>query len=281
LAEATVAGKLECLRNLAKRVDLWDSQAVEDVVRETANWGNAYKNRVLYAYQDWLLFHGFEYKFEPYCVNSKLPYVPLEKDIDQLIYGFAVSKAKRYAAMLQLAKETGWRPVEIFRLTPADFDLERQIVTLNDPAKRSEPRQVKMSDKLVAMMKPLLADTPFNARVWSSKPKKIRRTFTEEVRNRIADKLGALNLRKITLKTFRNFKGTMTYYKTKDIVYTQRVLGHKNIKNTLVYIHLVNFDSDEYVAKVATNLEEACQLIEAGFEYVTEMDGAKIFRKRK
>jgi hypothetical protein len=37
--------------------------------------------------------------------------------------------------------------------------LERQIVTLNDPAKRSEPRQVKMSDKLVAMMKPLLADT--------------------------------------------------------------------------------------------------------------------------
>jgi integrase len=265
---------------LAKRVDLWDSQAVEDVVRETVNWGNAYKNRVLYAYQDWLRFHGFEYKFKPYYVNSKLPYVPLEKDIDQLIYGFAGSKAKRYAAMLQLAKETGWRPVEIFRLTPADFDLERQIVTLNDPAKRSEPRQVKMSDKLVAMMKPLLADTPFNARVWSSKPKKIRRTFTE-VRNRIADKLGNPNLRKITLKTFRHFKGTMTYYKTKDIVYTQRVLGHKNIKNTLVYIHLVNFESDEYIAKVATNLEEACQLIEAGFEYVTEMEEAKIFRKRK
>jgi len=43
----------------------------------------------------------------------------------------------------------------------------------------------------------------------------------------------------------------------------------------------VNFETDEYVAKVAKTLDEACQLVEAGFEYVTEMDGAKIFRKRK
>jgi hypothetical protein len=28
-------------------------------------------------------------------------------------------------------------------------------------------------------------------------------------------------------------------------------------------------------------LKEACELLEAGFEYVTEIDGAKIFRKRK
>ena len=28
-------------------------------------------------------------------------------------------------------------------------------------------------------------------------------------------------------------------------------------------------------------VEEACELIEVGFEYVCEMDGVKIFRKRK
>lgn len=38
---------------------------------------------------------------------------------------------------------------------------------------------------------------------------------------------------------------------------------------------------DEYNVKVAHDVKEACQLIETGFEYVTEMDGAKIFRKRK
>ena len=31
--------------------------------------------------------------------------------------------------------------------------------------------------------------------------------------------------------------------------------------------------------KVAHNLKEACELIEAGFEYVTDMEGAKIFGK--
>jgi hypothetical protein len=39
--------------------------------------------------------------------------------------------------------------------------------------------------------------------------------------------------------------------------------------------------NDEYHVKVAHNLKEACALVEAGFEYVTDMEGAKIFRKRK
>ena len=61
------------------------------------------------------------------------------------------------------------------------------------------------------------------------------------------------------------------------------VLGHKNIKNTLVYAHLVNLEGDEYVSKVAWNLEEACKLVETGFDYVTGEygDGGKLFRKPK
>jgi hypothetical protein len=61
-----------------------------------------------------------------------------------------------------------------------------------------------------------------------------------------------------------------------------RVLGHKNIKNTLVYIQLIEFKGDEYVSKVATNAEEALQLIEAGFEYIcTSPEDLMLFRKRK
>jgi hypothetical protein len=33
--------------------------------------------------------------------------------------------------------------------------------------------------------------------------------------------------------------------------------------------------------KAAKTLEEAAKLIEAGFEYVTDVDGVKLFRKRK
>jgi len=48
-----------------------------------------------------------------------------------------------------------------------------------------------------------------------------------------------------------------------------------------MYTQLVNFKENEYVSKVAKTVKEACQLIEAGFEYVCEVNGAKIFRKRK
>jgi len=49
----------------------------------------------------------------------------------------------------------------------------------------------------------------------------------------------------------------------------------------LVYTHLVKFESDEYHSAVARTVEEACRLIEAGFEYVCDFDGVGLFRKRK
>ena len=61
-------------------------------------------------------------------------------------------------------------------------------------------------------------------------------------------------------------------------------LGHKNIKNTLLYIRFEEalFQGEtNYISKVAKTEKEICSLIEAGFEYVTEIQGAKIFRKRK
>lgn len=46
-------------------------------------------------------------------------------------------------------------------------------------------------------------------------------------------------------------------------------------------MHSATFESDESVVEVAETLEEATVPAEAGFEYVTEMGGVKIFRKRK
>ena len=43
----------------------------------------------------------------------------------------------------------------------------------------------------------------------------------------------------------------------------------------------MSFDSDEWICRVVRTIEEAAKLIESGFEYVTEMDGVKLFRKRK
>jgi len=49
----------------------------------------------------------------------------------------------------------------------------------------------------------------------------------------------------------------------------------------LVYTQLIEFKDDEYICKIAKNVKEASPLIEAGFEYATDIDGVKVFRKRK
>jgi hypothetical protein len=60
-------------------------------------------------------------------------------------------------------------------------------------------------------------------------------------------------------------------------------MGHKKLETTLIYTQLLNLNDEEWTCKVATNVKDATDLIEAGFEYVTGEynDGGKLFRKRK
>jgi hypothetical protein len=93
-----------------------------------------------------------------------------------------------------------------------------------------------------------------------------------------------LQLLKIHFHTLRYWKGTTLYHKPKACNYVMMRLGHKNIKNTLLYVQLEEaiFQGEtNYISKVAKTEKDICSLIEACFEYVTEFEGSKIFRKRK
>ena len=117
--------------------------------------------------------------------------------------------------------------------------------------KRSKPGIFKLSSKLVAMLKALPLEGGFRKQ-----------------RRRIAAKLKNPRINRITFEILRHFKGTMEYHRTKDILHVKEVLGHRSLKNTLVYTHLVEFENDEFVSKVAEDAKEACELVEAGFEFV-------------
>ena len=68
---------------------------------------------------------------------------------------------------------------------------------------------------------------------------------------------------------------------TKDILHVMKMLGHRNIQNTLLYTQLISFENDDYHAATAKTVQDAQKLIEAGFEYVCEFSDVKIFRRRK
>ena len=277
LSETTIRSKIRRIRSLNNSVNLWDTTAVENYL-ENSNLSGGTKVNYSVAYMNWCRFKGFEYERKKYRRKEKLPYIPTEKDIDQLIGGFLNSK---YGAYIQLIKETAFRPIEASRLKPIDFDLNRKIVTLNDPAKNGNPRQLKISDKAISMLIPLMNNIKPIDLIWDSKPRNICETIRRHRLN-VAQRLGNPNLSRITLKTLRHWKATMEYHRTKDILYVKELLGHKSIKNTLIYTHLVDFeDNDQFIVKVAKSLEDYTELLELGFNYVSDFDGMKVLRKRK
>ena len=276
-APITVKSKKVILKALSKRVsNLWDSLEVEQYIKDSS-LSNGRKNLYGQAYRDWCNYRGFDYRPTQYRKEEKLPYIPTENEIDQLIGGMSA----RVAAFLQLIKESAFRPVEAWSLRPCDFNLPAKTCTLNTPAKNSRPRQLKMRDKLTSMMIPLICGSSQNERIFRGKLKTIRTNFYRR-RRQLAIQLGNPNLNKITFKTLRHWKATMTYHKTKDILYTQKILGHKSLKNSLVYTHLVDFgEEDSFTVKVASSLTEFTSLLEHGFEYVSDYEDAKVLRKRK
>jgi len=178
-------------------------------------------------------------------------------------------------------KETAFRPGEVQSLRVVDIDFERGIINLNKPLKWSNPRQAKISDKLVAMIKSEANGCASLTLIWPLSYNTIHRTFFEK-RRQLAQKLVNPNFMKITFKTFRHWKATMEYHRTKDILYVKQLLGHREIKNTLIYTHLVDFgQEDSYTVKVASNMDEFTNLLESGFEYVSDYEDKKILRKRK
>lgn len=86
----------------------------------------------------------------------------------------------------------------------------------------------------------------------------------------------------LSFHTLRHWKGTTEYHKTKDILHVMQVLGHTNIKNTLLYTQLMQVDvDDQFTCKVAKTPQEITELIELGFDHVVTVDGLQFFRKRK
>ena len=73
----------------------------------------------------------------------------------------------------------------------------------------------------------------------------------------------------------------MLFAKTLNIVKVQQSLGHKNINNTMIYMHLADFKSEEYEVQIAQTVDEAKKLGEAGFEHYDIVDDRHLYRRRK
>jgi integrase/predicted RNA-binding Zn-ribbon protein involved in translation (DUF1610 family) len=280
-ADATIRLFNSALRTLHKRgADLFNPETVKDVIARQ-KWSDSRRANVIKAYDLFAKHCGIKW------VKPKLPrpirkipsYLPTEAEIDSLI----AASPKKLAAFLQLLKETAMRCGEAIRLTWTDIDFERQIITLNKPEKGSEPRIWKVSSKLIGMLNTLPRKS---LRVFGDGPINSLKTTFLKVRKRTALKLQNPRLTQISFHTLRHWKATMEYHRTKDILYVKSFLGHREVRNTEIYITIErklfnDENSDQFHFATAKTIEEAGKLIQVGFEYVCHHEGTMLFRKRK
>ena len=106
---------------------------------------------------------------------------------------------------------------------------------------------IQVSDKLAAILNRLPRD---RGTIFGSSWQTAHNSFYGE-RKRAAEKLGNPRNLQILFHTYRHWKGIQEHHKTTDILHVMRLLGHKNIANTLIYTQLVEFESDEYSSAVA------------------------------
>jgi len=261
------------LLQLAENCDIANQEKVKEYIANKETWNNSTKTLTVAAYKTFTDFANIPFKPPRYQQQEKIPFIPTEKEIDDLIAGCSNKKA----TLLQLLKETGMRIGEAKNLKWIDIDLENQRIALNNPQKKGRPRVFKISPKLTAMLNalPKTKEGPFRSCYTN-----LNRDF-ENQRKTIAKKLQNPRLLRITFHTFRHWKATMEYHKTKDLLHVMQLLGHRNIKNTLIYTQLVNFENDDYHSATAKTIEEASKLVEAGFDYVCTYNNIMLFRKRK
>ena len=277
-ADATIRGNISCIRTLSnRRANLNNPESIKEIIARQ-NWSANRRRNVINAYSLFLKLNGLQWE-KPKCkVTRKIPFIPTEKELDALIAGCG----KKTATFLQLLKETAMRSGEAKRLLWTDTDLERHIITLNNPEKGGNPRIWRVSSKLMAMISALPRK---DDRVFGHGPINSLKTTFYRARKRLSTKLQNLRLTKISFHTFRHWKATMLYHQTKDPLIVKEFLGHKKLDTTLLYIQieqaLFKEGDDEFTVNVTKKPDEIKALLEVGFEYVCQKDDMQFFRKRK
>jgi integrase/recombinase XerD len=271
---STRADLITCLCN--QGVDLDNTEDVKFIIADK-KCSEGYKKNLVLAYDTLLRMQGKKWDKPNYKPDAKLPFVPSESEIDQVIN----SAGRRTSTFLATLKETGADPGEALAIEWIDIDSEKKTVIINHPVKGHKSRIINVSSSLITRLEAMPKTTD---RVFNVKMRTLLKNYGMQ-RQTASRKFNNPRLRKIKFTTFRHWKATMEYHKTKDILWVMRLLGHNSLKTTLIYIdleialfHEVN---DGFTSKIATSLDEACKLVEVGFEYVCEMDGKILFRKRK
>jgi len=276
-ADTTTKAVGKRLRHLQRNCNLEDPENVKTFIgNKTAS--NAYKETLIEAYDILMRSINQDWNKPFYKRYDKMPRIPTTEQLNKLI----AHARTRMALFLSMSKDLGTRPIELTWLKIQDIDLKNGTVNITS-AKHCNARALKLKTRTLDMLKQFIKKKNLSQtdRLFPTTSRNVCDSY-RRLRNNLAQKLQDPTLKQIRLYDFRHYYATMLYHKTKDLLHVKARLGHKDLRTTLRYTQLLEaLENDEYHCKTATNVKQSTELIEAGFEYVTEQDGLKLYRKRK
>ena len=275
----TLESYASCLNNLiTEGANLFNPESVKETLALNETWNPTTKATMTIIYNGFIKWLGLKWDKPKYKQQRKMPFIPTEQEIDNLIAG----SPKKLATILQLLKETASRIGEALQVQWIDINEKAQTITINSPEKNSYPGIYKVSAKLIGMLNSLPKK---NEKIFNKANPNTAQLCLSRARKRVAAKLQNPRLLQVTFHTFRHWKATMEYHKTRDILHVQNLLRHRKIDNTLIYVNLeaalFHTENNEFHVKTASTTEEIKSLLEVGFEYICEKDGVMFLRKRK
>jgi integrase len=280
--ESTCYYTVRNLKRLDRKCNITNPEAVKRLLANSP-WSEGGKQRITEEIDRFYKYKDTKWNKPKYEKIDLLPFIPTTQEVDALVNGLY---NKRAGTFCQLLKETGCRPGEAWTTEWQHLDQTTRTIIIK-PEKGSRSRQLKITNNLIARLNLLPKNSKHifhndNEDAWYGKSlKHFTRTFQKQ-RKALSLRLANPHINQISFRTLRHYKATMEYHHTKDIVHVQNLLGHRSILNTMRYVRLVNFpNEDEWTCKVAKTVDEAKTLVESGFDYVTDMEGHKLFRKRK
>jgi integrase len=264
------------LTYISKHADLNQPEQVKQFIANLQTT-NCYKRNLIIVYNKYCKYYQITWEMPHYKIDAKTIKIPTTAQIDRLI----ASSGRTLSIKLTISKETGLRPIELQNLKVKDIDLEQKTI-YPTTAKNGTARKLKISNNLQATLQNYININRLNPNdnLFKGTAERYGNHY-RKMRNSLAKKLNDPTLKQVKLYHFRHYYATRLYEKTRDILYIKQQLGHASINNTLKYTQLTNINEDEWTSRTANNVKEDQELIDAGFEYVTERDGTKLYRKRK
>lgn len=190
-----------------------------------------------------------KFKYIPYCKKSNK--LPIVLSVDEIQRMFDVCQNKKHKVILALLYSCSLRVSELLNLKWENIDRSRMVINILQ-AKGKKDRQVGLNASLIGLLEAYYRDyKPVQYVLNGQSGLQYSEKSVSEVLKQLATKAGIDNKRVYT-HLIRHTSATHMVENGTDINLIQKLLGHSNVKTTLIYTHI----SHNVISKIDSPLNK-------------------------